>query len=495
MTTFNSPNKPILELLKKLKILNRWKIVIISRNKKIDNNWKLLEFEDVLIYLSIKDQKNLGYNIEKYLNYNSYSRKNIGYLYAIQHGAKEIYEIDEDIIISNLNHLTNDLNNIFICYGLRNDSKMINPFPYFGEADIWPRGFRINDINNNHENKYYILNSSQLNIKPLIFQGLINGNPDVDSILIQTRIEKNNLINFNFSDNYPLLYLPGNYIPINSKNTRYLYDIFPYLLLPTSLNERICDIFRGYIIQYFAWNNNGSIIYYFTSIYQNNYSNWTKQQFLEEKDLFYKLDNLLKELNILLNTKNKNSIQLFLDFIKILVYKDFLKEDDLKLYKAFISDLLNIKYNFSSEFSENLYYEYKKNFNVYSQFKYYLPSNPNLILYNNEKRKAIKIINHYISNRTFTDILLIINYNYAIYRRLNEYLIKLYYPFFPSIVFITPNISIKNNGINNGINMILCNESSDGYYSYICFKKVYEKFSKYRGYLFINITKFRLKIL
>ena len=44
---------------------------------------------------------------------------------------------------------------------------MINPFYFYGESNIWPRGFRIKDIGNNEDSKYYILNSSQLNIKPL----------------------------------------------------------------------------------------------------------------------------------------------------------------------------------------------------------------------------------------------------------------------------------------------------------------------------------------
>ena len=477
MTTSNSPNISILELLKQLKNLNNWKIVIISEDDKIDNNWKLLECNE-LVYLSLKDQIYLGYKITKYLKDNSYTRRNIGYLYAIENGAKEIYEIDEDIIISNLNHLTRDLNNTFICYGLRNDSKMINPFYFYGEANIWPRGFRIKDIGINEDSKYYILNSSQLNIKPLIFQGLINGIPDIDSILIQTRIEKNNLIDFKFSNNYPLLYLPGNYIPINSKNTRYLYDIFPYLLLPSSLNERICDIFRGYIMQKFAWSNNGGVIYYFTSTYQNKSLNLNNHQFFEEKDLFYKLDNFLDEL---LNSKNKYPTKI-LDYIKILVDRGFLKMNDFKLYKAFIKDLLNIKYNFSFENSKKIFYKNKKIFNIYSEFKYYLPCNHNIILNNNDNKRMIKIKNHNTFDKSFIDILLIINYNHFGFENLNEYLLKLYSPFFPNIVFITPNISNKSNEIN----IISCNDSFYGYYSYICFKKVYEKYSNYKGYLFIN---------
>ena len=99
---------------------------------------------------------------------------------------------------------------------------MINPYSHFGEKSLWPRGFRINDIGKDYNNKYFIINSSQLILKPLIFQGLINGIPDVDSIFLQTRIQINKTFNIIFSDNYPLLYSPGNYIPINSKNTKYI---------------------------------------------------------------------------------------------------------------------------------------------------------------------------------------------------------------------------------------------------------------------------------
>ena len=59
-------------------------------------------------------------------------------------------------------------------------------------------------------------------------------------------------------------------------------------------------------------------------------------------------------------------------------------------------------------------------------------------------------------------------------------MLKLYNTYFPNIVFITPYPIIENDRI------ISCNESYDGYYSYYCFKKVYEKYSKFKGYLYIN---------
>ena len=474
VTVFNPPNFSFLEFLKSL---DSWKVIIIGNNKKYEKEWKTLNNETNLIYLSFKKQNKLKYKIIKYLNYNSYYRKNIGYLYAIQNGTKEIYEIDENIIISHSNDLNIAYNNTMICYGIRNDSKMINPYDFFNEKSIWPRGFRIDDIGDNENNKYYVLNSSKLSIKPLIFQGLINGIPDVDSLFFQTRVDKNNIINFKISNKYPLLYIPGNYIPINSKNTKYLYEIFPFLMLPTTLNERICDIFRGYIMQLFSWIYNGAIIYHSSKIYQKTFQNFKNPQFIEEKNLFYKLDNFLDELNILLFSERKNNspTELLLELINNLVFKGFLGSNDLKIYKLFIQDLSNIGYIFPSILSDKNNFNNIHFFQLYSKFKLYMPYNPKIYIKNNR----YKIINHYISHKIFSDILLIINYNHYGFHKLNKYLLKLYRKFFPKVIFISPN-NIKEKYV------ISCNESFNGYFSYICFKKVYEKYPNFKGYLFTN---------
>ena len=60
-----------------------------------------------------------------------------------------------------------------------------------------------------------------------------------------------------------------NYIPINSKNTKYLYDIFPFLILPETDEKSLSDIWRGYILQKFAWGINGSVIYFPSKVYRN----------------------------------------------------------------------------------------------------------------------------------------------------------------------------------------------------------------------------------
>ena len=54
-----------------------------------------------VVFLDVEKQKQLGYKVHSMLKYKSYTRKNIGYLYAIQHGAKIIYETDDDNSPSN----------------------------------------------------------------------------------------------------------------------------------------------------------------------------------------------------------------------------------------------------------------------------------------------------------------------------------------------------------------------------------------------------------
>ena len=100
----------------------------------------------------------LCYNTTKYIPFNSYSRKNIGYLYAIQHGAKVIYETDDRISISGKKFFTN-FKIKYIYYAENNNSIMINPYNFYGKTSVWPRGFRLKDIEIKSDNKFYRLYS------------------------------------------------------------------------------------------------------------------------------------------------------------------------------------------------------------------------------------------------------------------------------------------------------------------------------------------------
>lgn len=313
ITTFNPPSSSIINLEK---IIDDWKIVVIGNNETNEIKWNIFKFSTKLFYLSLYEQNYLNYNITNYLNPNSYYRKSIGYLYAIQHGAKEIYEIDEDIEINDTSYLDSNFENVYVSYVNRNDSLMINPYSYFGEANIWPRGFRINDIGKQIKNDLGLVNSSNIDLRPLIFQGLINNIPDIDSIFHLTRKKFKYAFNFNSPKIYPLIYFPNNYVPINSKNTRYLYDIFPFLMFPISYDENIGDIWRGYIIQYFAWRFNGYVIFFSPEVKRVT-DHKCFNDLKAEKSNFFGLDRFLDILNS--NFKidsNKHILENFINFKK-----------------------------------------------------------------------------------------------------------------------------------------------------------------------------------
>ena len=83
-----------------------------------------------------------------------------------------------------------------------------------------------------------------------------------------------------------------------------------------------------------------------------------------------------------------------------------------------------------------------------------------------------------------------INYNYEYLLQHNSFIKEIYEKYFPNIIFISPknkNITLETNlNISNTTNNIIyCPESHSGSCSYICIKKVYEKFPNMDGYIFL----------
>ena len=349
VTTINAPTPSIYKLTE---LPEPWKIVVIGKKKKKNEEWNVFNNSSKLVYLSIENQEKLNYKTTQYIPYNSYTRKNIGYIYAIEHGAKEIYETDDDNIFTTFDQLYNSFNFSKICYAKSNKTMMINPYAHFGRPTVWPRGFRLSDISNDWNNKFYISSSEQITSKPLIYQGLTNGDPDVDAIFRLTRADARYPIKLDFYDIYPLLYFPGNYIPINSQNTRYLYDAFPALALPTTVAFRVCDIWRGFIMERFIWGYNGTVLFHSPSVYQKRNVHDYYLDFVDEEALYYGLEDILDGLNSKVNKKIYNPGHFLESLIEILVKKKVLKLNDLKMYKAFTEDSENIGYIYSPNYSK-----------------------------------------------------------------------------------------------------------------------------------------------
>jgi hypothetical protein len=66
------------------------------------------------------------------------------------------------------------------------ETKFFNPYSYFGQPSVWPRGYPLEKISDSYQpvnQKCNKLNYRVYEDKvPLIQQGLVNGDPDVDAI-------------------------------------------------------------------------------------------------------------------------------------------------------------------------------------------------------------------------------------------------------------------------------------------------------------------------
>jgi hypothetical protein len=132
VTTINAPT----EQIKKLANTTGFQLLVIG-DKKTAPNWYL----NNTIFLSVDSQSELNYKSFKTIPFNSYNRKNIGYLFAIQHGAKYIYDTDDDNapIVDLLTYFNLNENDHGLIYD-ENAPQVLNPYSHFGQPSIWPRG-------------------------------------------------------------------------------------------------------------------------------------------------------------------------------------------------------------------------------------------------------------------------------------------------------------------------------------------------------------------
>jgi len=232
VTSINNPSKQ-LEILSKL---NKFKLVVVG-DAKTNQNWHL----DNAIFLSLSKQNGLNYNIWQTTPYNSYTRKNIGYLYAIKNGAEFIYDTDDD------NVPVKDLDSYFSFnkteYGLVLDCEspsIINPYAHFGQPQIWPRGFPLTRVQDNFYNGYF----GGVRKSSIVQQGVVNGDPDVDAIFRLTRSMRYKKLDVKFDATAPSVQLPiGKLSPFNSQNTLFHYEAFWMLYLPKTVSFRLTGIY------------------------------------------------------------------------------------------------------------------------------------------------------------------------------------------------------------------------------------------------------------
>lgn len=254
MTSFivvTSINQPTDALKSFSELSEGWPMILVG-DRKTPADWSLKNAE----FLSLSDQGRSSHLLARLVPENHYSRKNLGYLTAFGKGAVSIFETDDDNAPDGLNprSFTRNPDATAVHAG-----KWLNPYPWFGEKRVWPRGYPLELLQ--EENPIEVNGATS---RPsLIQQYLANGEPDVDAVY---------RLVFGSSDAHfegPSISIDrGSYAPFNSQSTLWFKEAFPLMYLPSFVTFRMTDIWRSFVAQRCLWEIDSNLTYHAGAVYQ-----------------------------------------------------------------------------------------------------------------------------------------------------------------------------------------------------------------------------------
>ncbi|XP_060071688.1 uncharacterized protein LOC132551553 [Ylistrum balloti] len=339
VTTIHSPSKAV----KTIASLSNWCLVIVADNLTPLEGTYLqgLGFDKArnrIKYLSVKEQSKLYPLLSEIIPNNHFGRKNIGYMYAIHHKAKHIWDFDDDnngMIKLNDFKMKTHFHYVTVCKGVENI--LLNPYTYFGveETYTWPRGFPLQDIRNETTKPKLCNSSDTLNLG--IVQSLANNQPDIDAIY---RLTRDAPFDFRATRKSHLsLVLPKySYAPFNAQATLWLPPAFPYLALPISVNGRVSDIWRSYIAQFFLHRKDIRLAFSPPYVTQERNAHNILKDFNAELDLYHKS----KELVDFLSSEKSGNLTDIVDLYKSLYMREYIEQFDIQFAEAWKMTLASI---------------------------------------------------------------------------------------------------------------------------------------------------------
>lgn len=321
ITTINSPTDAVAAIA-----ANRagWEVVIVG-DKATPSDWQC----DGASFLSVVDQESLPFAFARACPWNSYTRKNIGYLQAIVNKAPIIVETDDDNhpYPTFLQGLAIELNAPVVQH-----SGMVNMYRFYTDEYIWPRGFPLEQLQSSFLANIDVTTERAASCP--IQQFLADGDPDVDAIY---RLLFNKDIRF---ANGSYILSEKTYCPFNSQNTAWWPVAYPLLYLPSFVNFRVTDIWRSFIAQVVLHAVGYSIAFQGPTVIQHRNSHSLITDFEDELPGYIHNANIMRTLQELSLSSSTNDIPLNItSCYEALVERGIVPAQELVLLGAWLEDL------------------------------------------------------------------------------------------------------------------------------------------------------------
>jgi hypothetical protein len=314
MTTINPPTEAVVLACKSA----GWNVVVVG-DKKTPPDWHF----DGATYLSATDQESLPFSMQHELPWNLPARVMVGYLYAMQHGAKIISQIDDD----NIMHSEWAVPPFDATYEQVADHGFVNIYKSFTDKFIWPRGYPLDKI----------LSATTPTLKEApskvgVWQHLADGDTDVDAIY---RLTNGQTITFN--QRAPVVLTEGTVCPYNCQSTTYRQEVFPLLYLPAFISPRESDIVRGLIAQPILWAAGYTLGFTAPTVRQDrNIHNYLKD-FAAEMLIYLHSEDIFKAAQEAVVPQADITENLYTVY-KVLADKGFIPPQELPLLSKWIED-------------------------------------------------------------------------------------------------------------------------------------------------------------
>lgn len=247
--------------------------LIIVGDRKTPDDYHALD----CVFLDAKTQQKRYPRLSRLLPWNSYSRKNLGYLYAIQNGYDVIAESDDDNVpYDDWGALDHAFSHTVIA------PRYPNVYSLFSDELIWPRGFPLEKIQAGEEILMENALFEERGDNVFIIQNLVDGDPDVDAVFRLVFGTKD----VRFKPGAVLL-AKGVLSPFNTQNTFWVKRLaFPFLWLPATTTFRHCDILKSYVAQYGIWRRGGQLAFASASAFQHRNPHDLVDDFRQELPLY-----------------------------------------------------------------------------------------------------------------------------------------------------------------------------------------------------------------
>lgn len=318
----------------KLASYGQYQVVVVG-DKKTPSNWQFKGVE----YLSCSNQIDRAYKINKHLPFNHYCRKMNGYLHAIEHGAEIILDTDDDNIpIDNWATINEALcSNAFseIELDAPTNTGNVNVYSWFSNQKIWPRGFPLDAI----QDPSSIIKEQDIIRRKFnvgIWQGLADGDPDVDAIY---RLTRNEPCIFERRD--PIVLQEGAVCPFNSQNTLFRSDYFPLLYLPAYVTFRFTDILRGLVAQPILWASGCNLGFFQATVYQERNEHDYMKDFCDEWPCYIHAPSIVERLDDVVKSSNSVIDNLYNAYYRLQEH-GIVKSDEIVLLECWLEDMAKI---------------------------------------------------------------------------------------------------------------------------------------------------------